>query len=77
MRIAIRAGRVVDPAGGRDEVADIAVAGDRVVAIGTLPAGFDAEREVDARGLVVAPGLVDLAARLREPGQEHEVMLES
>jgi dihydroorotase len=77
MRIAIRAGRVVDPAGGRDEVADIAVAGDRVVAIGTLPAGFDAEREVDARGLVVAPGLVDLAARLREPGQEHEGMLES
>ncbi|MFO1326961.1 MAG: dihydroorotase [Rubrivivax sp.] len=77
MRTAIRHGRVVDPASGRDELADIAVAGDRIVAIGTLPAGFDAEREIDARGLVVAPGLVDLAARLREPGQEHEGMLES
>ena len=77
MRLVIRQGRVVDPASGRDEVADLAIAGDRIVAIGTLPAGFDAEREIDARGLVVAPGLVDLAARLREPGQEHEGMLES
>ena len=38
---------------------------------------FQAERTIDATGLVVAPGLVDLAARLREPGQEHEGMLES
>lgn len=77
MRIAIRQGRVIDPASGRDEVVDLALAGDRIVAIGSLPPGFDAEREIDARGLVVAPGLVDLAARLREPGQEHEGMLES
>lgn len=77
MRIAIRNGRVVDPATGRDERADVAIAGDRIVAIGDKAAGFEAERIIDAAGLVVAPGLVDLAARLREPGQEHEGMLES
>jgi dihydroorotase len=77
MKLSIRNGRVVDPASGRDERADIAIAGDRIVAIGPKAAGFDADRVIDAQGLVVAPGLVDLAARLREPGQEHEGMLES
>ena len=77
MRVWIKGGRVVDPASGRDEVADVAIAGDRIVAIGAKAAGFEAERVIDAAGLVVAPGLVDLAARLREPGQEHEGMLES
>ncbi len=77
MRLIIEGGRVIDPASGRDEVADVAIAGDRIVGIGARLAGFEADRIVDARGLVVAPGLVDLAARLREPGQEHEGMLES
>ncbi|MFT3817697.1 MAG: dihydroorotase [Rubrivivax sp.] len=77
MRIVIRNGRVIDPASGRDEQTDVAIAGDRIVAIGDKASGFEAEREIDATGLVVAPGLVDLAARLREPGQEHEGMLES
>ena len=76
MKILIRNGRVIDPASGRDEVTDIAIASGRIVSIGTLP-DFQAERTIDASGLVVAPGLVDLAARLREPGQEHEGMLES
>ena len=76
MKILIRNGRVIDPASGRDEVVDVAIAADRIVAIGAT-AGFAADRVIDARGLVVAPGLVDLAARLREPGQEHEGMLES
>jgi dihydroorotase len=76
VKLLIRGGRVIDPASGRDEVADVAVAGDRIVSIGRS-ASFEAERTIDASGLVVAPGLVDLAARLREPGQEHEGMLES
>jgi dihydroorotase len=67
---------VIDPASGRDEVADVAIASGRIVAIGRVP-DFNADRTIDANGLVVAPGLVDLAARLREPGQEHEGMLES
>ncbi|MBI5720088.1 MAG: dihydroorotase [Burkholderiales bacterium] len=79
MKTLIRGGRVVDPASGRDEVADVAIAADRIVRIGPGLAGrgFDAERIIDATGLVVVPGLVDLAARLREPGHEHEGMLES
>lgn len=76
MKILIRNGRLVDPASGRDETADLAIASGRIVAIGRVT-DFDAERTLDATGLVVAPGLVDLAARLREPGQEHEGMLES
>jgi dihydroorotase len=76
MKILIRNGRVVDPASGRDERADVAIASGRIVGIGMVPE-FGADHVIDASGLVVAPGLVDLAARLREPGQEHEGMLES
>ena len=77
MRILIRGGRVVDPASGRDEVTDVAIAAGRIVRIGAATADFAAERTLEAQGCVVAPGLVDLAARLREPGLEHEGMLES
>ena len=76
MKILIRQGRVIDPASGRDEVADVAIASGRIVSIGNA-GDFAADRIIDAAGQVVAPGLVDLAARLREPGQEHEGMLES
>jgi len=77
MKIAIRRGRLIDPASGRDEIGDVAIANGRILTLGAVPADFQADRELDARGLVVAPGLVDLAARLREPGHEHEGMLES
>lgn len=77
MKILIHNGRVVDPASGRDEVADVAIAAGRVVAIGRVGGDFQPKRKIDASGLVVAPGLVDLAVRLREPGYEHEGMLES
>jgi len=77
MNILIRHGRVVDPASGRDERADVAIAAGRIIAIGAVGTDFEADRTIDAGGLVVAPGLVDLAARLREPGHEHEGMLES
>ena len=60
--------RVVDPAAGIDEVRDVVVA-DGVIAAADAAAG--AER-IDARGLVLAPGLVDLHAHLREPGEEHK-----
>jgi dihydroorotase len=77
MKIVIRNGRVVDPASGRDEIADLAIASARIVGIGRVPGGFAPERTIDASGCVVAPGLVDLAARLREPGLEQQGMLES
>ena len=77
MKTLIRGGRVIDPASGRDELADVLVAADRIVSIGRAPADLKPDRVIESAGLVVAPGLVDLAARLREPGQEHEGMLES
>jgi dihydroorotase len=73
----VRGGRVVDPASGFDNHADVAVADGRIAAVGARAADFDADRIVDASGCVVCPGLVDLAARLREPGHEHAGMLES
>ncbi|HSN31940.1 MAG TPA: dihydroorotase [Ideonella sp.] len=76
--ILIRGGRVVDPASGHDATGDVAIADGRIVAFGRDAAsGFAADRVIEARGLVVAPGLVDLAVRLREPGHEHEGMLAS
>jgi dihydroorotase len=77
MKILIQNGRVVDPASGRDEAADVAIAAGRIVSIGDRSRDFHPNRTIDAKGLVVAPGLVDLAVRLREPGHEHEGMLES
>ncbi|NDZ12843.1 dihydroorotase [Variovorax sp. WS11] len=77
MRILITNGRVIDPATGLDKQADVAIAGGKLLAIGSTPADFNAERMLDAQGCLVVPGLVDLAARLREPGYEHERMLES
>ena len=77
MKILIRNGRVMDPARGFDQQADIAIDSGRIAAIGAVPAGFAAEREIDAKGCWVLPGLVDLAVRLREPGHEHEGMLQS
>ena len=77
MKILIEQGRIIDPASGRDETGDIAIAAGRILSIGRAPADFTPARRVDARGCWVLPGLVDLAARLREPGHEHARMLES
>jgi dihydroorotase len=77
MKILIKGGRVVDPASKLDAVGDVAIAAGRIVGLGQAPADFSASKVIDAAGLIVAPGLVDLCARLREPGYEHEGMLES
>ncbi len=77
MKILIKNGRVIDPASNFDEICEVAVAAGRIVGINRTPEGFAANRVIDARGCIVMPGLVDLAARLREPGHEHEGMLES
>ena len=77
MKILIQNGRVIDPASGFDQTVDVAIAAGRIVAIGQAPTDFTPNRTIDATGCLVAPGLVDLAARLREPGHEHAGMLES
>jgi len=76
-KILISGGRVLDPASGRDEIADVAIAGGRILHLGGAATDFAADHRIDATGCIVAPGLVDLCARLREPGLEHEGMLES
>jgi dihydroorotase len=77
MNILISNGRVVDPANRTDAVQNVYVAGGKIVALGSAPDGFQADRNIDASGLVVAPGFIDLAARLREPGFEYRATLES
>ncbi|MEN9315646.1 MAG: hypothetical protein RIS35_2039 [Pseudomonadota bacterium] len=77
MRLSIVNGRVIDPASGLDRMASVHVEDGRIAAIGDAPSGFLAQRTLDARGRVVAPGLIDLAARLREPGFEYKATLES
>jgi dihydroorotase len=72
MHTVIRNGRVIDPANRRDETADIYIAAGRIAAIGAAPASFSVQKEIDARGKWVLPGLVDLRAHLREPGQKHK-----
>lgn len=71
-RLSILNGRLIDPASGLDRVLDLHLSGGRIVALGDAPPGFSAERSFDASGLTVCPGLVDLCARLREPGLEHK-----
>ena len=76
-KILIQGGRVIDPATELDVVADIAIADGKILAIGGALGGFVPDTLINARGCIVMPGLVDLAVRLREPGHEHEGMLES
>lgn len=73
----IRGGRVLDPASGFDAVADVCIEGDRISALGEPPANFTATTEIDANGLIVCPGLIDLAARIREPGATHKADIAS
>jgi dihydroorotase len=77
MSIRIAGGRLIDPANGLDVRKDVYVSGTDVAAIGKAPADFRADRTIDASGLIVCPGLVDVAARLREPGHEYRATLES
>ncbi|QNA90398.1 dihydroorotase [Massilia sp. Dwa41.01b] len=77
MNLHIKNGRLVDPANNVDTVTDLFIADGKVAGVGNAPAGFMAEHILDATGLVVAPGLVDLSARLREPGYEYKATLES
>ena len=77
MKIAIKNGRLIDPKNSIDAQRDVFVAAGKVVAVGQAPAGFGANRVIDAAGRVVCPGLVDLAVRLREPGFEYLATLES
>lgn len=73
----IKNGRLIDPANGIDAQQDLYIVDGKVAGVGAAPAGFTAGQTIDASGMIVAPGLVDLSARLREPGFEYKATLES
>ncbi|GAO36943.1 dihydroorotase [Sulfuricella sp. T08] len=77
MKIHIKNGRFIDPKNNIDTGQDVFIAAGKMVAVGAMPERFNANRTIDATGLVVCPGLVDLSARLREPGYEYKATLES
>jgi len=77
MKTLIKAGRVIDPASGYDEIADVALVDTILIAIKNIASDFIPDTTINADGCIVMPGLVDLAVRLREPGHEHEGMLAS
>jgi len=75
--IHIKGGRLVDPKYRIDAKQDVFISAGKIAAVGKPPAGFRVERAIDASNLVVCPGLIDLSARLREPGFEYKATLES
>ena len=77
MNIEIRGGRLIDSKHRVDRPASVYVTAGKVAAIGEPPTRWRADHVLDAAGLVVCPGLIDLSARLREPGFEYKATLES
>ena len=77
MGLVIRNGRVVDPAHELDGVHDVYINDGFVAGIDDPPQDLEVNREIDATDKIVCPGLIDLRARLREPGQEHKATLDS
>jgi dihydroorotase len=71
MNISIKNGRLIDPKNGIDARQDLFIADGRVAALGQAPTGFVADKEIDAAGCVVCPGLIDLSVRL--PSLESEL----
>jgi dihydroorotase len=77
MKIHIKNGHLIDPKNKIDAKHDVFIAAGKIAGIGNAPDGFVANQTIDATGLVVAPGFVDLSARLREPGSEYQATLNS
>ncbi len=74
--LCLRGGRLIDPAQDLDQTADLWIEGSQVSALGPQP-GRQADREFDASGLIVCPGLIDMHVHLREPGQEEDETIHS
>ncbi len=77
MNLCIRKGHLFDPASGLDTVSNLYIRKGEIVAIGRKPAGFEIKKQIDVNGRYVFPGLVDLSARLREPGEHFKADIAS
>ncbi len=75
--IHIKNGHVIDPANNIDAVNDIFIKDGKILSLGKKPSGFSADKTIDAKQKYVVPGLVDLSARCREPGESHKGTIES
>lgn len=73
----IRNGRIIDPANGRDEINDLAIVNGRIANQSAVRNSQSAIDEIDAKGLIVAPGLIDMHVHLREPGFAHKETIAS
>lgn len=77
MRIVIEKGKLLDPANKIDAKQDLYIADGKIVGIKKKPDGFESDLQIDAKDKIILPGLVDLCARLREPGLEHKGTIQS
>jgi len=77
MHILIKNGRVIDPANNIDKITNVYITDGMISAVADSLDGFSAEQEIEASNQLVCPGLVDLSARLREPGFEHKATIAS
>lgn len=77
MKIHIKGGHLIDPKNNIDAKHDVFIAAGKIVGIGKAPDDFVANQTIHASGLIVAPGFVDLSARLREPGSEYKATLKT
>jgi dihydroorotase len=75
MKIHIKNGRVIDPKNNIDSQLDVFIGAGKIVGLGKAPEGFVANQTIEASNLMICPGLVDLSARLREPGDEYKATL--
>tara|TARA_R110000868_G_scaffold411617_1_gene706173 strand:+ start:254934 stop:256271 length:1338 start_codon:yes stop_codon:yes gene_type:complete len=75
--ILIRAARVIDPASGMDQIADVGIGNGTIREIGQNLDSNGYDRVIDADGMILAPGLIDPHVHLREPGQVHKEDIES
>lgn len=75
--IRLQNGRVIDPSQNVDRVTDLWIRGGRVAALGEPPPHFEVEQNIDATGLLVVPGLVDMHVHLRDPGGEADETIAS
>ncbi|PYL40771.1 MAG: dihydroorotase, partial [Verrucomicrobia bacterium] len=73
----IRNGRVIDPANKRDEIVDLAIVDGRIAQRSEISGQKSEVEEIDAKGLIVAPGLIDMHVHLREPGSSHKETIAS
>ena len=77
MRLTIEGGRILDPASKLDSEQDLFIDGGKIVSIKKKPDGFESDLQIDAKDKIILPGLVDLCARLREPGFAYKATFQS